>query len=270
MPRLQNLLTRYAGRIGARPLVRPARAAALAAGVSVCLGVVPGPSTQDRQAPDATAGEAGGSQPHLVAGRGADVVREAELRRALAEAEHLAALALSIPSGLPVRQRLTSAWGMREHPVVRGVRPHHGVDLGCPVGTPVLATASGEVLGTGQSRTAGLWVRVGHVGGYSTFYAHLSEARVAKGDRVLEADTLALSGETGRVRGAHLHYELNWGGAGADSLSLPVDALHERRRSATEAAMAALPSRMPGPLHWKAAPPTRAALDHKATAESDD
>jgi murein DD-endopeptidase MepM/ murein hydrolase activator NlpD len=159
---------------------------------------------------------------------------------------------------------------MREHPVVGGIRPHHGVDLGCPVGTPVLATASGEVLGTGRSRTAGLWVRVGHVGGYSTFYAHLSEARVAKGDRVLEADTLALSGETGRVRGAHLHYELNWGGAGADSLSLPVDALHERRRSATEAAMAALPSRMPDPLHWKAALPTRAALDHETTAESDD
>lgn len=155
-------------------------------------------------------------------------------------AERLVDLALSIPVGLPVEQRLTSPWGMREHPILGGVRAHHGVDLGCPVGTAVLSTANGRVIATGRERGAGLWMRVGHVGGYSTFYAHLSEVRLQKGAGVAAGDTLALSGKSGRVTAAHLHYELNWGGSKSDSLSLPVDALRARREGITEEALAIL------------------------------
>jgi murein DD-endopeptidase MepM/ murein hydrolase activator NlpD len=79
-----------------------------------------------------------------------------------------------------------------------------------------------------------------HAGGYSTFYAHLSTAAVEAGARVARGDRVGASGRTGAVTGPHLHYELNWGGASSDSLSLPTDALlgaYERALDAAEQAL---------------------------------
>lgn len=146
-------------------------------------------------------------------------------------ATELAGRALALPSGYPVPCPLTSRWGMRMHPKRKKRLPHHGVDLGCPVGTAVLATADGSVLSAGKDGRSGRWLRVTHDGGYGTVFAHLDTVLVRAGQAVALGDTLALSGETGDVTGPHLHYELNWGGRRSDSLSVPTNALAALRHS---------------------------------------
>lgn len=155
-----------------------------------------------------------------------------ELNRLRLElAAELVGRAVSLPSGYPVECPLSSKWGMRRHPKRKKVLPHHGVDLGCPVGTVVRATADGTVLGAGESTRSGQWIRVVHAEGYGTVFAHLDTVLVRKGQRVAIGDTLALSGESGDVTGPHLHYEVNWGGRRSDSLSLPINALASVRDS---------------------------------------
>jgi murein DD-endopeptidase MepM/ murein hydrolase activator NlpD len=151
------------------------------------------------------------------------------LRRELAS--ELVDRAVSMPSGYPVRCPLSSKWGMRMHPKRKKRLPHHGVDLGCPVGTVVRATADGTVLGAGEGSRSGRWLRIVHAGGYGTVYAHLDTVLVEKGQAVAIGDTVALSGESGDVTGPHLHYEVNWGGRRSDSLSLPINALAPVRDS---------------------------------------
>ena len=146
-------------------------------------------------------------------------------------AELLIQEALSLPAGLPVSAPVTSAWGMRMHPIKKRLLPHHGVDLGCPTGTRVAATADGVVTSVSRGESAGLNVRVGHVDGYSTWYAHLDSVLVKRGERVRSGDAIALSGATGAVTGAHLHYEVNWGGRLSDSLSVPIRSFDARRSS---------------------------------------
>lgn len=103
---------------------------------------------------------------------------------------------------------LTSSFGWRQHPVTGGARFHKGVDIAMPEGRDVPAARAGEVAFAGEQGAYGLTVVVNHGGGISTRYAHLSELRVAAGDRVTDGQSLALSGATGRVTGAHLHFEV--------------------------------------------------------------
>lgn len=94
---------------------------------------------------------------------------------------------------------------------------HNGIDIGMPVGTPVMAALSGTVIGTGNTDLAhsasgaqcysfGKWVMVQHANGLSTMYAHLSAINVSKGQTVSTGDVLGLSGMTGYATGPHLHF----------------------------------------------------------------
>lgn len=104
--------------------------------------------------------------------------------------------------------RLTSSFGWRQHPVSGGMKFHKGVDIAMPVGREVPVAQAGQVTFAGEQGAYGLTVVVSHGNGVSTRYAHLSELRVQAGDAVADGQTIALSGATGRVTGAHLHFEV--------------------------------------------------------------
>lgn len=103
---------------------------------------------------------------------------------------------------------LTSSFGWREHPVSGGMKFHKGVDIAMPVGRDVPAARSGQVTFAGEQGGYGLTVIVNHGDGVSTRYAHLSEIKVKAGDSVGDGQSIARSGATGRVTGAHLHFEV--------------------------------------------------------------
>lgn len=96
----------------------------------------------------------------------------------------------------------------RVNPVTRRVAAHNGVDFSMPVGTPVLAVGDGEVLIAKYSGAAGNYVAIRHGRQYTTRYMHLKKLLVKPGQKVKRGERIALSGNTGRSTGPHLHYEM--------------------------------------------------------------
>ncbi|MCE9948649.1 murein DD-endopeptidase MepM [Hafnia paralvei] len=95
----------------------------------------------------------------------------------------------------------------RVNPVTGRVAPHRGVDFAMPVGTPVLAVGDGEVVIAKRSGAAGNYVVIRHGRQYTTRFMHLKKILVKPGQKVKRGDRIALSGNTGRSTGPHLHYE---------------------------------------------------------------
>ena len=85
---------------------------------------------------------------------------------------------------------------------------HNGVDLGVVTGTEVRASRAGTVTKAGWGGAYGYCVFIDHGDGIETRYAHLSELNVSEGDYVSQGDVIALSGNTGRSTGPHLHFEI--------------------------------------------------------------
>jgi murein DD-endopeptidase MepM/ murein hydrolase activator NlpD len=98
--------------------------------------------------------------------------------------------------------------------------PHSGTDLSSPAGTEVAATNHGRVVLAGDFFFAGGSVVLDHGGGLFTMYFHLSELRVGEGTMMRKGDVLGLSGATGRVTGAHLHWGARLANARIDPLEL--------------------------------------------------
>ncbi len=95
----------------------------------------------------------------------------------------------------------------RLHPVLGKVRAHNGVDYVAPVGTPIMAAGDGRVTHSGYNNLNGNYVFIQHANNIVTKYLHLSRRNVKTGQRVKQSDTIGRLGATGRVTGAHLHYE---------------------------------------------------------------
>lgn len=88
-------------------------------------------------------------------------------------------------------------------------RPHLGIDLAGPKMTPIFAAHDGTVIYVGKSfRGYGRMVMLEGKNGWTTFYAHLTEANVTEGDRVLQGQLIGGMGRTGRATGVHLHFEV--------------------------------------------------------------
>ncbi len=120
---------------------------------------------------------------------------------------------VSIPSRMPVLgAAMTSAYGLRVHPVLGGRRQHKGIDLAMPTGTPVYATADAMVSKAERFSGYGLYVSLEHGGEIQTRYGHLSRIAVAAGQQVRKGDVIGYVGSTGRSTGPHLHYEVRVGG----------------------------------------------------------
>lgn len=95
----------------------------------------------------------------------------------------------------------------RLHPVLGKVKAHNGVDYVAPVGTPIMAAGDGRVTHSGYNNLNGNYVFIKHANNIVTKYLHLSRRNVKTGDKVKQGETIGRLGATGRVTGAHLHYE---------------------------------------------------------------
>jgi murein DD-endopeptidase MepM/ murein hydrolase activator NlpD len=137
------------------------------------------------------------------------------------------AYALAWP--LPENTRITSPFGMRNHPTLGKAHMHTGVDLAVPVGTEVHVVAGGVVRRASEDDLNGRVLIIDHGRGVTTAYCHNSELGVHVGQVLERGAVISLSGNTGRSTGPHLHYQLELGHA-------PVDPLlfHARRTEAVD------------------------------------
>lgn len=110
------------------------------------------------------------------------------------------------PSIMPTWGRMTSGFGWRRDPFTGKRRFHNGVDIANKKGTPVVATASGEIIYVGRMGHLGTCVKINHGYGYMSLYGHLKGAVVKTGDSVKRGDIIGYMGNSGRSTGPHLHY----------------------------------------------------------------
>ncbi|MGQ7846984.1 peptidoglycan DD-metalloendopeptidase family protein [Granulosicoccus sp. 3-233] len=123
--------------------------------------------------------------------------------------------------------RITSRFNPnRLHPVLHQIRAHRGVDYGSPIGSPIYATADGKVTYSGMKGAYGNTVVLQHGKKFSTLYAHMSKIseKAAAGARVRQGDVVGYVGKTGRVTGAHLHYEFRVNNMQIDPLKVELPA----------------------------------------------
>lgn len=108
---------------------------------------------------------------------------------------------------LPVsNSSILSGYGMREHPV-RGNEMHYGIDLHAPAGSSVQAALAGSVIAAGPHAVYGFAVTLDHGDGLKTFYGHLSDLKVAVGDRVAMGEELAVMADAAEGD-SYLHFEV--------------------------------------------------------------
>lgn len=112
------------------------------------------------------------------------------------------------PSGWPAGGKISSGFGMREHPLSGGRKFHTGIDITVPRGTPLHATADGVVSFAERSGGSGNIVVIEHGQGLSTVYAHNTKNTVRPGQAVKRGEVIAYSGSTGVSTGPHVHYEV--------------------------------------------------------------
>nr|WP_228403325.1 murein DD-endopeptidase MepM [Pasteurella canis] len=111
----------------------------------------------------------------------------------------------------------------RRHPVTGRIAPHKGVDFAMPIGTPIIAPADGIVEKVAyQANGAGRYIVIRHGREYQTVYMHLSRPLVKAGQNVKRGQRIALSGNTGRSTGPHLHYEFHINGRAVNPLSVKL------------------------------------------------
>lgn len=108
----------------------------------------------------------------------------------------------------PLAGIMSSPFGLKRFYNDQARRPHGGIDIAAPEGTPILAPADGVVVETGDYFFNGNCVFIEHGLGLQTFYAHMSRIDVEPGDRITQGQVLGAVGQTGRVTGPHLHWSV--------------------------------------------------------------
>jgi len=112
------------------------------------------------------------------------------------------------PSLWPIEGRVTSSFGERQDPINGEGAFHSGIDISAPTGTPVRATADGEVTGANMGAGYGREIVLDHGHDVLTVYGHLSAMSVLAGQHVIRGQIIGYVGMTGRSTGPHLHYEV--------------------------------------------------------------
>ncbi len=114
---------------------------------------------------------------------------------------------------LPVFRLTSEFTWKRKHPILGVTRPHLGVDLAAPTGTPVRAVADGKVTFKGKRGGYGKQVILAHRNSYKTYYGHLSgfPRGLGRGDQVKQKQIIGYVGSTGLSTGPHLDYRLKRG-----------------------------------------------------------
>lgn len=134
------------------------------------------------------------------------------------ELEHELRLLAAAPKMWPLEGEITSGFGYRVLPSTGYLEFHQGIDIGGWYGTPVRATKAGEVVFAGWRPGLGWTIVLEHDMDFSTVYGHNSWYFVDPGDVVEEGQQIALSGNSGRSTGPHLHYEIRLEGVPMDPM----------------------------------------------------
>jgi murein DD-endopeptidase MepM/ murein hydrolase activator NlpD len=119
------------------------------------------------------------------------------------------AVGVEEPFLVPVHGRFTSPFGIRRFFNRQPRRPHRGLDIAAPAGTPVRASAPGRVVETGHFFFNGNTVFLDHGQGLVSVYCHLQRIEVGIGQQVRRGEVIGTVGMTGRVTGAHLHWSIS-------------------------------------------------------------
>ena len=131
-------------------------------------------------------------------------------------AEEKEKLLTAIPAIQPVKnenlKRMASGYGMRMHPILKYRKMHNGMDFSAPTGSLVYATGDAVVKKAQRTTGFGNLVVLDHGFGYETYYAHLSEFKVRRGQKVKRGEIIAEVGSTGLSTAPHLHYEVHKNG----------------------------------------------------------
>lgn len=99
----------------------------------------------------------------------------------------------------------------RYHPILHYRRPHRGVDLAAPIGTPILATGNGRIEIIGRQSGYGNMIKIKHNKSYSTIYGHMLRFQkgLSKGSYIKKGQVIGYVGQTGLASGPHCHYEFH-------------------------------------------------------------
>lgn len=127
-----------------------------------------------------------------------------------------------------ISSRFTRA---RHHPILKVTRPHPGIDYAAPIGTPIWAVADGVVEYRARAGASGNLIRIRHMGGYTSHYAHLSRFApdLKVGDRVQQKQLIGYVGSTGLSTGPHVCFRVKKDGSYVDPMRIsspagdPVD-----------------------------------------------
>ena len=120
--------------------------------------------------------------------------------------------------------RLSSPFGMREHPIDGFNKMHRGTDFAAPMGTPIMASGDGVIKKAGWCGGGGNCVKIKHNTTYQTIYAHMSKFSnlAIPGARVKQGQIIGYVGSTGMSTGPHLHYEVIENGKKINSQTLKL------------------------------------------------
>ncbi|MEK9185596.1 MAG: M23 family metallopeptidase, partial [Patescibacteria group bacterium] len=91
------------------------------------------------------------------------------------------------------------------------IHGYNGIDIAAPLGTPIMASADGEVIvsrNSGWNGGYGIYIVIRHPNGTQTLYAHNNSNTVSVGDSVKQGETIGYVGRTGKVTGSHVHFEI--------------------------------------------------------------
>jgi len=123
-------------------------------------------------------------------------------------------VASELPSGSSLDSPVGFDWPVDSARMTRGFlpnkrRPHLGIDLAAPRGTPILAAQAGTVIYTGREfKGYGKMVLIESGNGWATLYAHFDKILVSEGQQVRKGEIVGAMGRTGRATGVHLHFEI--------------------------------------------------------------
>ena len=119
----------------------------------------------------------------------------------------------------PSSSRITSSFGDRESPTEGASTNHKGIDIGASSGSSVIAAASGTVVISTYSASAGNYVMISHGAGVYSVYMHMSSISVSSGEEVSAGQTIGAVGSTGYSTGPHLHFGIRVNGSYVNPLS---------------------------------------------------